>query len=476
MKQQILDIIKNKPKHYTVIIKKDSDLMEWINLNTLSNSDDFRVRMYSAVFQEPSVCENNNERKISRWNKGWVNCGPANICSCTKHQLSESVQKAKQSLLPPEHKRINEKRNRTMLKKYGVKYNSQRDEVKEILSKPKIPINIYNKLTDKSWLKNEYVTNNRSAVDIAAELKVYYSTVIEYCRSHGFKIKQRSNYSIIEQEIAEYIRMLGFDVITNNRDILQNKEIDIYVPSLKLGIEVNGLYWHSYHPSRYNVEDKHRHLRKTIEANSVGVSLFHITDYEWNQKNSIMKSILSSKLGCNKTIYARKTTIKDIPVKEAKQFFETNHIQGFVSSIYYIGLYHEAELQMAISAGRNRFTEDSTIELYRMATVAGVTVSGGSSKLVKELKKRTDLDIISYCDRSKFSGSGYKEIGFELVNETGPGFFWTDGNNVVSRFKAQKHNLEKWLHSYNGSISQSENMFAAKYMRYWDCGNYVFRL
>ncbi|WP_394271931.1 DUF723 domain-containing protein, partial [Butyricicoccus sp.] len=49
-------------------------------------------------------------------------------------------------------------------------------------------------------------------------------------------------------------------VIERDRKILEGKEIDILIPDKKIGIEYNGLYWHSEKNQRMN---KFYHLQKT---------------------------------------------------------------------------------------------------------------------------------------------------------------------------------------------------------------------
>ena len=146
-------------------------------------------------------------------------------------------------------------------------------------------------------------------------------------------------------------------------------------------------------------------------------------------------------------------------------------------STYYLGLYKDESLVMAISAGRNRFAKDNSVELHRMASIKYLTVVGGGSKLIKALKILINNNtLISYCDRSKSNGSGYLAMGFTLLRTTSPGYFWTDGNEILSRYKCTKQKLSKLLKTYDSSLSESENMFNAKYRRYWDCGNYLFIL
>jgi len=338
---------------------------------------------------------------------------------------------------------------------------------------PKIPKAAWEKLCNQQWLHEEYVVAARSAVDIAAELGVYYGTVIEYCRQHGFKIKQRSNYSLVETEIHKYIESLGVRCETSDWEILQDREIDILIPDHGLGIEVNGLYWHSYSPKNMQVEDRHRHANKTRDAAVRGVELIHITDWEWRNQQSIIKSMLQAKLNANRRVHARKTQLAQLTTQQARDFFNRHHLQGFIGAQHHYGLYDQDVLVMAVSVGRSRFDQNHAWELYRLCSAPGITVVGGGSRLMHHLRNLVEGPIVTYCDLSKSSGRGYLAMGFTSTHVTGPGFFWTDGTDVVSRYRCQKHRLSSWLRTYDPDKSQVANMWDNNYRRYWDCGNLV---
>ena len=45
--------------------------------------------------------------------------------------------------------------------------------------------------------------------------------------------------------IRSWLDEWGIAYITNDRSVIPPKELDIYIPSLKIAIECNGCYWHS---------------------------------------------------------------------------------------------------------------------------------------------------------------------------------------------------------------------------------------
>jgi hypothetical protein len=476
MRDKILDIIANYPKHYPNMIKKNQDLIEWINCNSIITSGSFVAHVRSALYQESNVCGRGNIRKITRLNTGFIGCGTANQCACVAETISLGVSKTKNNNTREEKLKTNTKRAATMLAKYGVAHNLQRAHVKQTLSRPKIAIPTHATLMDKQWLETEYVTKQRSLVDIAAELGVYYTTIGDYCKRHGFEIRQRSQYSMIELEVATFIRKMEFEVVCNDRAILAGKEIDIYIPEKQLGIEINGLYWHSFNPAAGQLEKRSQHLIKSQLASRAGVQLLHFTDHQWSNQQPIVKSIISSKLGITSRVYARQCEIKQISSNMAKEFFNRTHLDGFASATTYIGLEQNGEVVQCMSIGNKRFGDRIGAEVIRFSTKLDHTVVGGLSRLLSYSRKLFKGTIVTFCSRDVSAAGAYQTVGFTLIRETGPGYYWTDGTNIISRQKAQRKNLASWLPSYDTAKSEANNMFSAGYRRYWNSGNYYLEL
>lgn len=476
MKQAILDLISKYPKHYTRMIGKDKKLTDWLTENSVGcNTMMEKIRV--AVYGDSIMCENGARKKITRLTDGFIGCGPASTCKCTRDNISANVSATKAAVTQENQSATNEKRKQSMLAKYGVGFNLQRALVKEKLTAPKIPDNVFALLDNVDWMRSEYVDKKRSLVDIAAELSVYYGTVGDYCRKHGLEVRQYSNESLVEKNIIEYIKTLGdFDVVLHDRTILFGKELDIYIPSKKIAIEVNGLYWHSYNPSVGKSEDRNRHIHKTEQCEKNGISLLHITDWQWKNRNDVIKNILKSKLGVNTKIHARKCDIRDVEQSVYKKFFDDAHLSENTTASGAVGLYLDNVLVSCMSYGKKRFGDRKGIEVIRFATTPGVTVVGGLSKILNNLKTRFGNEISTYCDRDFSNGNSYMKAGFVLKKATGPGYFWTDGTIVVSRYKCQRTNLEKWLPTYDASKSESQNLFDAGYRRYWNSGNLYFEL
>lgn len=213
-----------------------------------------------------------------------------------------------------------------------------------------------------------------------------------------------------ELELLEFIRgeYTGW-IETNERTILEGKELDIVLPDMSLAFEFNGTYWHQYSdkkPINY-------HKDKTDKAEANDYQLIHISDYLWATKQDIVKSRIKQLLHSSIKIPARKTIIKQIQFP--REFLETNHLQGAGSptSTNY-ALYYKDEIVAVMTFGKPRFTSNQEWELVRFATKQGISVQGGASKLFKYfVKQNNPISIVSYASRDFSRGNLYTALGFK---------------------------------------------------------------
>lgn len=386
-------------------------------------------------------------------------------CAGTYGDFTERYQKVDKA-------KANLKRKATMLEKYGVETNSQREEVKQSLRdkmKEQLPYEVRVLLEDREWLHNQYVTLQKPSTAIADNLGIFYGTVLEYCRMHGFEIRSRINTSEGERQLAEFVGGICDDVRTHDKTY--GFEIDIHCISARLAIEYNGLYWHSSNTR----DSKYYHLNKTEKLWSQGIKLLHVYSDEWEDvaKQDIWKSIITHNLG--KTpykVHARKCKVVLLTSKQARLFMEENHLHGFVGGKH-IGLLYEGSIVMILTYGRSRF--EAVNEILRVCTKKYHSVVGGLNKLLARLPVGK---YVTYGDRSFTSSSGYSSA-FRLVDKTEPNYFWVVPGSMsrLSRYKAQKQHLSKLLgERYDPSKSEFENMISNGYRILYNSGNYKFEL
>ena len=103
-----------------------------------------------------------------------------------------------------------------------------------------------------------------------------------------------------EEEIYNYL--LNFlnkdEIIRNDRKTLNGKEIDLLIQSRNIGIEYNGLKWHS---EEYEKDYKY-HIEKTKLCLNKGIRLIQIFEDEYIQHPDIVKNKLKHLIGVNDSI------------------------------------------------------------------------------------------------------------------------------------------------------------------------------
>lgn len=292
--------------------------------------------------------------------------------------------------------------------------------------------------------------------------------------------------SKLERLICEYITELGFEYSINNRAIITPKEIDVYIPNKKLGIEIHGLLWHSYgsdsksYLNNVHLENKFRHAEKYDLALKKDIKLLQIfqNEIEDNAKFDIWKSMISNHLGKNEKIYARKCEVIEVSSQEAKEFLNENHLQGNTIASYRYGLKYNNQLVALLTIVRSRFNKKYEWEIARYANKKYNSVIGGFSKLLKYFRNNHSGSIITYADKRYSQGKLYKSNGFNELKDSAPNYFYfmTKEMKLYPRMKFQKHKLSALLDTYDSSKTEAENMFINGWRRIWDCGNKVFVL
>lgn len=309
------------------------------------------------------------------------------------------------------------------------------------------------------------------------------SSIMTRCRDCGLEVKRTftslagvprclackpfPSISIPQREIYDYVKSLGFCADMNDWKVFGNREIDVYVPSMKFGIEFNGLWWHSEINRTYfrHVSDKH------ILAREKNVRLFTIFEDEWTEKRSLVESMIKVRLGLAIKKDARKCSIRRLETEERKSFFNISHLDGDVFSEVAFGLFDNEKIVSAISLRKpfhNSLAQYN--EIARFASAPGIIVRGALSKLIAKAILWSQLGnkkgLLSYVDMRVGDGHGYEKLGFKFQRETGPRFWWTDFKHRFNRFEFRAQN----------GMKQSEVAASAGVHKIWGAGNLVYVL
>jgi very-short-patch-repair endonuclease len=428
-----------------------------------------------------------------------------------KKKYEETSLKKYGAAHPKRNNVVNEKAKNTNLERYGHVSNFHAPGSREIISQK-----IKNKLNEtKEKIKNTCIERYGVATPLLSnkalqkikqshfkKIKERDKLRIEHLKEDGFELielsdnlnhkwkhecgeiiqslsvniscpacKKDYHRSNIEIEIYEFIKAIRPDltIIHSHTPFSGNKkEVDIFIEELKLGIEINGTYWHKAE------FDNRAMLAKSEQAEQNGFQLIHIWDNEWNEKT---KSFLISKISHSKKVYARNTDVKYITTKQSREFCELYHRQGAAGAAHHIGLFNDDELLSVLTIGKPRFDKSAEWEIIRLCTKHQLKVIGGLNKMLAHFQRDVKPSSIStYVDRSWGNGEVYRKAGFELVRKTEPGYFWTNSTGMVlSRYESQKKKLATLFgDKIDLSLPETEIL---KQQKFWKCenvGNYFF--
>lgn len=403
---------------------------------------------------------------------------------------------------------IKQKRIETNIKKYGTKYATQNENVKNktistciqkygvnsVLKLKKTRINFKLKLREKSY--NQYILSDKEHTALFS-LEEYINasedtefkfkcnkcgTIFNSFHINGMHKKcpkcnpELHGKSKMEIEVRNFIKAIiqSEDILSNTKKIIYPYELDIYIPSRKIAIEFDGLFWHTEKIGK----DKNYHLYKTKECEKYGIQLIHIFENEWLYKQEIVKSRLKNIFGIyDNTCYARQCEVKEIDSTLSKYFQEANHIQGAVNSKVNLGLFYKNELVSLMTFSKPRFDKKHEWELVRFCNKLGWHIPGSASKLLTYFERNwKPNNIVSYADRRWSKGNLYEKLGFKLDHISPPDYWYFKYQGIIfeSRFKYQKHKLMDKLEIFDPNKTEVQNMYANGYNRIFDCGNLVY--
>lgn len=407
-----------------------------------------------------------------------------------RNKMTEKSKNTKSKFTKEKNLNINNKRKETNIKKYGVENVSKNEQIKNKISnslKESLPFLSINKRIMKisenklfnliNISKNDYTLSCNTCKGIFNITNSLFNQRtrfdIEVCTLCN-PINGKSN---MESKILEFIsNNYNGQIISNYREY-KKYEIDIFLPQLNIGIECNGLYWHSeiYKENKY-------HKEKTFFFKEKGIKIIHIWEDDWKFKKDIVTSRLNNIFNKNKKIYARKCKIIELSPNVTNEFLIKNHLQGNVNSKFKYGLLYENELVSIMTfgglrknLGKNKI--EGHYELLRFCNSKNISVIGAASKLLKHfIKNIKPINIISYASIDWSDGKLYNTLGFEFLKETVPNYFYFHKDEGIrrNRFMFRKDILVK--NGYDKNKTEHKIMNERGYYRIYDTGSLLYNL
>jgi len=375
----------------------------------------------------------------------------------------------------------NDNKKLTCVIKYGHENPMKSKIVKDNLNiTNQVKYNINRYFLSEDYLIKQKKNNQTKALKIYAQklgLSIENITISEndileirnYCEKHNKFVISKNNLrnrllykvnictechpidkqdSIGQEEVKSFIEN---DLKIKTEKIkINKKEIDIYIPEHGIGLEYNGLYWHS---KKY--KKKNYHLDKTNLCENNNIQLIHIFEDEWLHKREIIKNIIKYKLNLiSNIIPENKLTILEVDLETSNNFLIKNHINGDTVSEFRFGLLLENELVSIITL--NKINDN--YELIRFCDKINYSVTNGINSLLNYfIEKHKPKTITTLIDRRFNQGSFLKSIGFQFLKYLEP-------------------NCWSYIKNENGEYCRFKTSDNSQTNQIYDCGEIVFEM
>lgn len=422
---------------------------------------------------------------------------------------------------------IKHKREESMLKAYGTKCMATAASKKEenccgktvtSLSSP-----IHNNIKDcrNSSSSSSFLSSSVFVCKYCGKQKSiskYSTSTITKCPYCGKPVISKG-----QKELYDYIvKLIGnnkksIKIKLNDRKAIFPSELDIYIPKLKLAFEFNGTYWHE--------AGKHKnastyHLDKSLKCQAKGITLVHIYEFQWINKQNIIKgyvkSLIDAKLKKQKTINSGRYKLKNLlnnirifkvsketgGVKQKKflrKFFDRHHIHG--SKWYYDfdkDIIYAAHLKGRLLGAISLRTDlkSKNVKLSRVCIKNGLDqrLSAYLGRLmlesfVSDYKKDNNANEakINIFVRSDIAYDGinnslYELMGFMYYKRNNPDFYYVLKSHGRTFFKHSKgvYMLDNCDNGGSKSnLINTEEFYEKRPDRYWkvyNAGQDVYKL
>lgn len=369
-----------------------------------------------------------------------------------------------------------EKGKQTSLKKYGVEYYMQTDESKQRVKQRSLDKYGVEHFTQSIEVKKKQQATLLKRYGIShimqsEEFKQKISDscqakfgVAWYCMRPECLAAQGVQPSKLNLTFGSKLKSIGLDVSYEYH--IGRKSYDIRIENSNILIEIDPTYTHTTGNTKLGNVAKSYHKDKSKIAEENDFRCIHV--FDWDNADKIVKLL------CPKThLYARRCELREVTEKETNEFLMKYHLQDSCKGqSIRLGLYHNNELVQLMTFGQPRYNSKFEWELLRLCTKFEYEVIGGSKKLFSNfIRLYYPQSIVSYCDKSKFSGSVYTKLNFKLGDEGEPSIHWSKGSKHITDNLLRQRGYDQLFNtSYGKGTSNEELMLSNGWLPVADCG------
>lgn len=181
-----------------------------------------------------------------------------------------------------------------------------------------------------------------------------------------------------------------------------------------------------------------------------GFRLVTVFECDWITSRSICEQIIREAVrDTYERVYARNLVVEPVSCDTARQFFDLYHVDKFSERcvVSYALKTACGNIVSVMSFGRlnDKGSDTSRFEIVRYATIEGMHVVGGASKLfTRFVIDHQPSYVLSYSDNDRFTGNVYRNLGFENTDcGKSIDYVWFNGSEVKKQHDTTPAKLEK---------------------------------
>lgn len=361
---------------------------------------------------------------------------------------------------------VKKKTRETCLRKYGVPYSAQSSKTRQS----------YKETCISRYSYPSFLSVPKVRERISNTMKAKYG-VPWYCMTPEYQDSRHpGRVSNLNIRFADTLKVSGCEVELEFP--VENRLFDIKAGDVL--VEVDPTFTHNSYvnccSSSHEGLSPNYHLNKSKLAESHGYRCIHVWD--WDDWEKVVGLVLPT----SRRLFARKCQVVELDKEATDKFLRDNHLQGTCKGqTVRLGLTYNDELVEVMTFGKPRYNRKFEWELLRLCALPGTSVVGGPSKLFSHfVKKCNPKSVLSYCDRSKFTGNVYESIGMTLADEGTPNKHWYSPRksermqHVTNNFLLQRGFDQIFGTSYGKGTNNEQLMLERGYLPVYDCGQMRF--
>lgn len=382
---------------------------------------------------------------------------------------------------------VKAKMKQSYIEKFGVDNPAKSEEIKEIIMKTNIErhgasnpgmFSIKN-IEDYMNFSSYVMSAGKSVRELIEYFNVSEKTIRRKIIDNNVEYLFPNFYTLSssERKIIELLEdNVDLDMTFHNRRVIKPQEVDIYLPKIKVGIEVSPTYTHNSKHGWGGTGkglDKSYHYDKFKLADDNNIELITLFDwYDYKKVSNYVKSLVDKDINMSQIKLKETSYDKTMSTKYTLWDLELN--PEVPDSDKILSVYVDEKIAAIVFADVN----GNSISISKITQSPEYPRDKLLISIINLLKERYSvIQVVTNSDIT--NGSILRTLDFNLTGEIEPSLIYMNGsskeyvrsNNIVNKVR------EKIGHksSIKGGDNNVKLLEQNGFLPVYDCGNRIFK-